>query len=647
IYPAVSSRAELRQAFNGQFRDDPVHVRGYDLAVDATLQPGELTGVETHSDAEEIPWADDPGGVHPVRLAITRGVEVLDEALTAVVWLQELPSEPLATTLVWPFDGPPWRTTRGAYAQDADHELDPGGRLDVLLTTLEDARSEPVVLAPAAHLLEDLSDRADGFTALERAPNSELVSRRVPVDASEPSLATETLTRLRELASTLSAPPVTSAYADADLNSLVDGNAQLRELAAVATSDGRRRVQLQLGVDVDPSTHLIRDPVDERILDLLPGDQVLLSSRAVEVDAADDEAGGAVNRLRAPSGRLLNALVADADLESSLAQTDHPAGPIIGAQRPIAESAAAYLTGRDRALVALPPANWDPSPEVARRLLDAFNSASWLELTPPSEVLSRVPATPGSALELRTPQLDGLTDRLADRIARVDRELDAAASALPADSAQVGGRNVDELELSVLRATSMWYRGSERSEAEALLRDVERAVDATFGEIEVIGGDITLTSDTGQIPVTLQRERGGPITVDVELDSPGTLRWPEGRRAEGIVLGADESQTVTFTTEARSTGAFPVTVRVSDPAGQRELAVSTIAVRSTALSGPALYTIAAIVLVLLVIGLLRRGPQRRNRAPRPAGPGSRPPLEVVDSRHHPPRGDPDDQPPSG
>lgn len=646
VYPAISSRAELRQAFDGQFRDDPVHVRGYDVAVDTPLQPGELAGVETHSDAEDIPWTDEAGGVYPVRLAVTRGVEVLDEAITAVVWLQELPSEPLLTSLVWPFDGPPWRTTRGAYAQGADHELDPGGRLDVLLSALEDARSDPVVLAPAAHLLEDLSDRADGFTALERAPNSELVSRRVPVDASEPSLATATLTRLRELASTLTAPPITGAYADADLNALIDGGPQLRELAAVATADGRRRVEMQLGVDVDPATHLIREPVDERILDLLPGDQVMLAASAVEATDPTDGPGGTVNRLRAPSGRLLNSLVADADLASSLAQTDHPAGPIIGAQRPIAESAAAYLTGSDRALVALPPASWDPSPEVAERLIEGFRSASWLELTPPADVLSRVPATAGSGVELRSPPMGGLDDGLAERIAEADRDLDAAAAALPDEVDQVGGRSVGDLELAVLRSTSMWYQRSERNEAEALLRDVERAVDATFGEIEVIGGDITLTSDTGQIPITLQRERGGPITVHVELDSPGTLRWPEGRRVEGIVLGSDESQTVTFTTEARSTGTFPVTVRVSDPSGQRQLDAATIAVRSTALSGPALYTIAAIVLALLVIGLLRRGPRRRGRSSSPSDPTPRRPLEVVDHRNQPPGADRDDRPPS-
>ena len=635
IYPAVGSRSELQAAFQGGFEAPPMHIHTHEVAEGAGLAPGELRGVSDQFPADEVAWAEDPGGVHPVRLAVTRGVEVLDEAVTAVVWLDELPSTPTLTSLVWPIDAHPWRTTRGAYHYDADAELAPGGRLDVLLRAVESVHSERVVLAPAAHLLEDLSDRADGFTALERAPNGELVSRRVPANAAAPALASDTLTRVRELAATLTPAPISGPYAEADLPGLLAGGPTLRELAAVTASEGRRRVQLQLGVDVDASTSLMRRAINDDVLDLLSGDQLLLSSHLVATPDDDTDGPPAVGQVQAPSGRLLGTLVADPALEASLGRTDHPAGPVLGAQRPIAETAAAYLAD-EPALVVLPPATWDPSPEVVDRLLDGLTSASWLQLATPTRMISQVPAS-GRRLELRSAPAAELSTGLADRIADVAVGLDAATAALPDGAELAGGRTVEELEDAVLRTTSTWYQGPD-DEAEELLRDVERAVDGTFGEIEVAGGEITLTSDTGQIPVTLQRRRGGPIVVDVELNSPGTLRWPEGRRVEGVVLEPDESWTVTFPTQAMSTGAFPVTVRVSDPTGERELATGTIGVRSTAISGPALGVIAAIVLGLLVVGVLRRtpagGPHRRQPpddppAPPPTPP-TRPQLRVVD-----------------
>ena len=618
VYPEVEDREQLRDAFEGAPGGPPIHVHNQDIADGGSIAPGEIRGVDETLERSMVPWATDPGGVHPVRIAVTRGTDVLVETITAVVWLQDHPTTPLLTTLAWPLDASPWRTTRDAYPLDADDELTEGSRLDVLLSAVERAPSEPIQLAPAAHLLEDLSDRADGFTALERAPNGELVGRRVPANASAPTRSMDALTRLREVATTLDGPPISGAYADADLDGLLQSDPPLADLAAEAAIDGRRRVQLQLGVEVDASTHLLREAVEPAVLDLLPGDQLLLSSQAADVPrpGAGTQPTSPVRQIRAPSGRLLTAFVADPYLEESLAQTDHPAGPVLAAQRPIAESAMAYLTAGEegRALAVVPPATWDPSPETAERLLAHLTGAPWLDLAPATAVTSAVPPT-GAPLELRAPTGPGLTNDLSERVREVSDGLEAAAASLPDGGERLGDRRTDQLHDTVLRATSTWYGGAERDQAEALLRDVERSVESTFGEVEVPDGEITLTSDTGQIPVTLQRSRGGPILVDVEVDSPGTLQWPEGRRAERIELQADESRTVTFETQALSTGSFPVTVRVSDPSGTHEYTVATVAVRSTAISGPTLLAIAVVVLGLLLAGVLRRGGAAGTRKP--------------------------------
>lgn len=118
-------------------------------------------------------------------------------------------------------------------------------------------------------------------------------------------------------------------------------------------------------------------------------------------------------------------------------------------------------------------------------------------------------------------------------------------------------------------------------------------------------GTVTLTSDTGQIPVTLQRTRGGAIQVVVTVESQGRLLWPEGRRSEVLRLGEGHSQTVSFPTRALSTGTFPVTVRITDPDGTTVIGGTTLSVRSAAISGVALTGTGLLVAVLLLLGAFR------------------------------------------
>jgi hypothetical protein len=647
VHPAVQDRDELRDALDGEPLGQPLHVHRDELD-GGTLAPGELRGAEDVMATDEVAWADAPGGVHPLRVAVTRGSELLAEVVTAVVWLDELPTERLATTAVWRLDGVPWRSVEGAYASGVDGDLRPGGRLDVLLAGLERHGSEEFTLAPAAHLLEDLGDRSDGYTSLERQPNGELLARRVPASSSGPAVAADALERVRGLASSLPTAPVTSTYADSDLGVLLEGDQELRDLAALAAADGRRRVQLQLGTDVDLTTHLLQGRLEAEALDLLPGDQLLAPSDSVRpVTMAEDPVSSPVHQVRAPSGRLLTVLVADPTLERSLAELDHEAGAVVAAQRPLVETAMAYLEAPDRSgrgLVILPPPGWDPPAGAATRLVDGLAAAPWLQLVSAHELAATARSAPG-VVELATPTERELPPGFVERLGAVSRDLAAAAASRPDESDRLDDRSVAELRDDLLRATSSWDLGPSGTDGEALVASVERTIEETFGEVEVVSGGVTLTSDTGQIPVTLQRTSGDPILVDVVLDSPGTLQWPEGRTAERLLLEEDASRTVTFPTRAQSTGSFPVTVRVTDPSGGHELVRSTIAVRSTAISTPALGTIALVVLGLLLAGILRRnratdtsteddsGPPAEDEIATAGEPG--PPLRLVD------RGGPD------
>jgi hypothetical protein len=611
LYPAVATRADLTAAYEG----DPVgqpHVHDLPVRDGAVLEPGAVAGVADVFAHDEVEVWSDEGGVHPLRLSVVRGADTLVQTVTAVVWVAEPVTAPLLTSVVWPIDDAPWRTVRGAYLAEADRAIQPGGRIDTLLATLERRPDARVVLAPAAHLLEDLRDRADGFTVYERQPDGSVEARAIEPEDVEARRANDTLRRLRELADRLTLPPVTGNYADADLAALTE-HPRLRELAGEAAVEGRRRLQGLLDRAPHAGTHLAGGRLDPVVLDLLPGDQLLLPVDAV-VDDTTGAPGDDLRPLRSSAGRLLTGIVADRPLTAALANLPGPAGSVADAQRVVAETAAAYFAHPSvdrRTFLLLPPDDWAPSGELLARVLDAFAAAPWIDLTTP-DVLASEGRAGARPLTLAEPQVPPLSASFAELLADTSRALDAARGAVTPQDPLIGERSPRELHDTLLRATSRWYRGPGANEAEALVRDVRRAVDETFGDVVVASGSrVTLTSDTGQIPVTLQRTRGGPITVRVEVTSQGRLVWPDGRRSELLELADGSAQTVSFRTRALSTGTFPVTVRVTDPTGEHELERTTLSVRSTAISGPALSATGLFVLALLLAGALRRRRPRR------------------------------------
>ena len=618
LHPPVTSRTELQQALDEGARTEPAAVLHDELihAGDA-LGSGAIAGVSASFPPDEVAW--DGSGVYPLTVAVLRGTDVLARADTAVVWLDREVREPLLTSLVWPLDDRPWRGSTGSYPAGVDQSVTPGGRLDVLIRTLERNADAPVVFAPSVHLLEDLADRADGFTSVARNPDGS--ADTVLVDAEDPpaELARRTLLRVRGVAGGLPFSPISGTYADADLGSLVQHGGSLADLAAEAAVEDRRRMPRLLERAPDAAAHLAGGPLGPEVLDLVPGDLVLLPAAAVEQTRATTST--ALHPLRSASGRLFTGVVADRRLATSLGAPPSGAGPVVDAQRIVTETAQAYFQGAGtaaRSLLLLPPDTWAPSAELAERLVRQLESVPWLVLTAPSQqaALGRRSDEPLQLLTLPSPVLD---TSFATALEETTVELGAALSALPEEATTIEGRRPDELRDTLLRATSRWYHDGARGEAEALVRDVHRTVQESFGDVVVASGSrVTLTSDSGQIPVTLQRTRGGPIAVRVEVASQGRLLWPDGQRSETIVLTEGAAQTVSFSTRALSTGTFSVAVRVTDPSGTHTLERTTLSVRSAAISGPALAATGVAVLLLLLAGALRR-----RRPPRPR-------LEVVE-----------------
>jgi hypothetical protein len=627
VHAPVADRDELEAAFDGTPSGAPLHVHDVAIRDGGVLLQGDVAGVEERFGPDEIAWPDGPGGVLPVRIAVVRGTAVLTEVVTAVVWLSDVPETPLPTSVIWPLDDRPWRTADGAYPANVDRPVQPGGRIERLIAALERNGAEHVTLAPAPHLLEDLEDRRTGFASLERQEGGALERRVADADGASATLAEDMLGRIRDVATDGAFDPVAGGYADADLAALRAANPPLPTLAAEAAVDGRRRLQRLLGRSVEASTHLVAGPLTPETLDLLPGDVALLPNPVVTPSSgAADRPTEGVRTLRTPAGRLFDVVVSDVTLSDALGAPDLTAGPVVATQRFVAGSAMAWLEApdlADRTLLVLPPADWDASPELLDGVLAALDTANWLDPRSPSE-LAAAGRRVAAELTLAAPSVPRFPSALEEELGSALTDLAAVRTALPEDVTTIAGRSPGVLQDQLIRASSRWLHETGVDEALLLVRDVQRTVDAAFGSVSVVASGVTLTSDTGQIPVTVRRSRGGPITVQVEVASQGRLLWPEGR-SETLVLGEEGSATVTFPTQALSTGTFPVTVRVTDPSGTRELQRTDLSVRSTAISGPALAVIGGAIVLLLLIGALRR----RSRP--------RPPLAVVsaDTDHVP------------
>ncbi len=610
------TRTELHDALDFGNAGRPRVVERFDVR-DGVVEPGDVAAVDAFVDVAALAEAGRTG-VYPLKASLVRGTTVLDQVVTAVVHLDEAPANPLDAVVVWPIDTSP--ATGAAAVAALDREVAPGGRLDGLVAGLEAAPSSGIVAAVSGSLLQSLAQR----TAAPDVPPSDLPGEELTAEQADARRAARNaerlLERLRSVLGTLTHDPVAGTYADADLTALLSAGTDLARLAGELAAEGPLRVASLGGRVPDPEAHHATTPLDPRALDLLPGDHLLLPWEQVVGPSleADPDLPFPVRRLRSASGRLLTATVADPWLTAALADPPDGHGSLVAVQRVLAETALVQLEAPgipDRPLLLLPPRDWDPGGRVARSLAPALVNAPWLRL---GEASRHADAAGGFLQESEFVPGQHLPEDVVAGIGAARDELAGLLASLPDGVTTVGGTPADDLRDRLRRAGSHWFV-DEPSRATAIVEDVRRAVEDAYGVVEVPTADaITLTGEQGRIPITVRRASGDPIEVEVEVRSRGTLSWPRGS-VQRRLLAAGDTRTLSFDVTTRSRGDVPVEVVVRDASGSRVLADTTIRVRSTFVSGPALGITAGVVVLLLLVGRLRR--QRGDGDP-PSGPTS-------------------------
>jgi hypothetical protein len=584
-YQQVTTRAAFERLIQSNTAGTVLDQVVVPVAVLASGERGtrEVTvGIEGANDARD-----------PARLSLRRtgvyplAVELLDEeqqsqgrfltmAVAVAVDITGAPigvAQPLGVAWTWPLSAGPSTLPDGSSDPVVTDALRPNGRLGRQAVALTRAGDLPLTLVPGPETLEAWSRHgaddpaiARGAAAVRDASGRDQIVTGPYVPSDVPSLLKVGL----------------DSTVDAEL---VRGDETLARL---------------LGTRPDIRTAIAR-PVDPASLARLRArgvDRVVVDGDAL---APSDRTQSARPFLLQPAPSLvpsspINALAGDVGIERLLQDDGAPA---LRAQHVLSLLAIVALeepTAR-RAITILNPPDLDPSTSLLDAMLTGLRGNPLLNPMTVDDVFSNVAGEGAPNGAPATRELASSTPpdppvgpaSYRETQTRLDHFRSLAG---PADPVVLRG------ERSLLVCESSTFVGpAGLLRARATLKSVDLGVNAFISRIRVPRpSTITLTSRSGEIPLTFRNDTGRPVDVYLELSS-AKLTFPEG--ATRTVRLPTKSTTVRVPVESRTSGTFPLQLSVMSADATLPVANSTFQVRSTAFSavGIALMVGAALFLV--------------------------------------------------
>jgi hypothetical protein len=555
VHRPLTSRTEFQRTLDGKIQGSAFKTATADLS-ELRPQPGSVFRVELQvqdptqpRDSSRIALRG--AGVYPVRVELSEagGGRVLSSFVTHLVYVPDPVEGPqLSFAWVTPVHARPGLQPNGERRLPAAT----GSALATLATELEQRPDLPATIAPTPETIDSLgpgSRSADAetlarLTRVARAPRHQVVGDTyVPVPLSI----------------------FTGVLQEEGTASLAAGNERLDALLQTRP-DGRTRI---LGGGVtDAGLARLRDQQVDKVV--VPESELAPVAGQRITLALPFELG-------ARQGRRVQAAAADDSLAAHFAPG--PA-PVLAAHQLLADLAVVYfdLPGRRRGVVAVPPRTWVPSAAFLAAFLDGLVSSPVVDPVTLDEYFAIPPATSGRSRPLvRTlkPDATGGPTLPVAGIRSARARLDAFGAILDPNE-PIHTR----LDRTLLVTPSLDLRPAERA---AYPRGVSRRVNS---ELRNIHGpaqrSITLTARRGRIPVTVQKDVSYPVRIVVKVEGD-QVQFPGGA-ARALRL-TRRNTTELFTVQARSSGAFPLTVTLESPDGRLTLSTSRFTVRSTAASG--------------------------------------------------------------
>lgn len=496
--------------------------------------------------------------------------------------------EALGVAWVWPLAAGPSTLPDGEPDPSVVDALKPSGRLGRQAVALTRAGDLPLTIVPGPETLEAWVRHGETDAAVARG-----------AAAVQDAAGREQI--------------VASSYVPTDLPSLLA--AGLGTVVDAEFIRGDQTLATLLGTRPDVRTALAR-PVDGAALARLRArgvDQVIIDSN--ELAPSDRPEPTRPFTLQPQPSLVPSAPVpAIAGDTQIIGLLDGAATPALRAQRLLAALSLVALEEPDseRAVTLVNPSDFDPPAQLLDAVLTGLRGNPWLAAKSVDDVFSTVPPETTSNGASVTRELAAYAAP-APPVGAVPyvttlHRLDSFRSLTgPADPIVVRS------ERAMLISESSTFTGPAGSlRATATLDTVRTGIDGFLARIRVPQpSTITLTSRSGEIPLTFRNETGRPLDVTLELAS-AKLTFPEGQ-TRALHLPT-RSTTLRVPVEARTSGTFPLQLSVTSVDGALTVANRTFRVRSTAVSTVGVILMAGAVIFLALWWGIHIRRSRRARA---------------------------------
>lgn len=583
VYRRVMSRTEFAQTLTGRLRGVPLTVTPPTLLSDLTPDGAGAVvarlGVQDPAqppDRARLRLAEE--GVYPVRVEVSDagGGPPVATLVTHLVYATP-PDEggaPLKVALVLPVHAPP--------------ALKPDGK-----RTLSAQATESL-----AQLIGSV--QAYPLIPLNFLPTPETLEA---LEASTNEVDRDTIAKLA--ASTAGRQIIGGTYVPVDLRDLTDNRLNTERTAQL--DRGTQAIERTLGARADTRTWVAAESLDEQAVLGLRQQQVdrfvipepLLDPIDVPVTLAQPFELD-VRALRRPY-----ALVADGGLAGHFAKSDDP---VLAAHRLLADLAVIYgdTPSRSRVVVVMPPRSWRPSKPFLDAVLAGFSTSSIIAGVTLDTGFADVPPATATA---KTPLVRSLVPSVnaaalpAGAIIQARRRLAGFSSIIEAANPLD-----DALERLLIVAQAADLRPAQRA---GYLRGITGVIDQQVALIQLPPNrSITLTARTGKIPITILSKADYPVHLQIEIESE-KLEFPQG--ADRAIDLTRRNTTERFSVRARTSGTFPLRLRLTSPDGSTVIGSSRFTVRSTAASGVGVLLSAGAGAFLLLWWARHHARGRRNR----------------------------------
>ena len=626
----LQNRDEIPEVISGAGQRFGREIPGTRASVIAELAPGASQPFELTAEVADLGLASSGVYVTAAEALGDSGAGLTRQDMDRTFlpwWPRDAGIEPLLLTTIWPLTGAPLRDADGVLlTETAAVAMSPAGRLSRLL---EAASVEPgavsVVLDPEA--VQAADDLADGY--LVRSTDGDIApgtrSREVA----------DWLDQLRAAASAPGADVSGSLYAWPDVDAVRRGKllgTVLRQQAAL--NDDASAI---LGRRLRATMVLTPDGVAQAATL-----NVLAKARITGVVLSDRAAPLAEDTYFAPSGNVLvptdrgdlPGLLADSGLSQTLAlPMDSEAEQTAARQALLAQTlaVAGELPETQRLLVASVDPAWIPPAGAAEMVVGALTRAPWVVPTSIAEALAREPSTLPRVVVAPTAE-DVAAELPSNHVARVR---DQYRGVRDYASVVTDPELIPEVTRSApTRMLGSWFRTHPATRTE-LMGVVDGQVSGLIGSVRVVSsGSITVSGESGTIPITVDNDGTQPVTVGLVLTSTPPQLF-SADPVEPFTIDPERRTSVVVTAKVAGSGPIPVTIQLvtstGDPFGEPGLLVVQSAAYANAARVLVRAAIGALLLAVVVHGIRRA---RRRRASRsgasgaPTEPPAREPAEA-------------------